>query len=96
VVGCARLAARAGPRPETSRSAGLVLEAGIWLVRSARGRGVGGAVLPLLVARAREHGAAVLVARTTPGNAAAQSALARLEGAWRGQEGDEVQVALDL
>jgi RimJ/RimL family protein N-acetyltransferase len=67
VVGAARLASVA---PGT-------LEAGVWLGRSVRGRGIGTALVPLLVAEARALGAAMLVAETTAGNAGALAALRR-------------------
>ena len=57
---------------------GDVLETGIWLARSFRGRGVGREALRLVKDRAASAGAAVLVADTTAGNV---SALALLKSA---------------
>lgn len=48
-----------------------VLETGIWLVREARGRGVGRRALGLLLDRAREAGATIVRADTTRDDAAA-------------------------
>jgi RimJ/RimL family protein N-acetyltransferase len=68
VVGAARLA-------EVDRPG--VLEAGLWLARSARGRGRAGEVLSLLLVEAASAGASVVVAETTAGNAAALAVLRR-------------------
>lgn len=54
------------------------LEVGMWLARSARGRGIGGLVLESMVLRAAALGAKTLVAVTTATNQAALSALARI------------------
>ncbi|NHC14887.1 GNAT family N-acetyltransferase [Motilibacter sp. E257] len=67
VCGAARLEPPPGP--------GATVEAGIWLGRSCRGRGVGGRALQLLAAQARGAGAVGLVAVTTAGNAGALGAL---------------------
>ncbi|MGD9482817.1 GNAT family N-acetyltransferase [Streptomyces sp. TRM70308] len=74
VVGAARLC------PASEEGDG-VLEAGLWLGRTARGAGVGGAALHRLLDRARALGGRWVLARTTSGNAAACRALNRLGGA---------------
>ncbi|WP_344629408.1 GNAT family N-acetyltransferase [Streptomyces glaucosporus] len=66
VVGAARLAP--GPEPDT-------VEAGLWLGRSHRGRGVGTSVFARLVDAAREGGADRLFARTSSANAATRRML---------------------
>ncbi|MTE19745.1 GNAT family N-acetyltransferase [Streptomyces sp. TRM43335] len=66
VAGAARLA----PRPEPD-----AVEAGLWLGRSHRGRGVGTRVLALLREEARRGGAARLFAGTGSANAAARRLL---------------------
>ncbi|GAA2428144.1 GNAT family N-acetyltransferase [Streptomyces macrosporus] len=66
VAGAARLVP--GPEPDT-------VEAGLWLGRSYRGRGVGTAVFARLVETARESGAARLFARTSTANAATRRML---------------------
>lgn len=54
-------------------------EVGIWLVRAARGRGVGSRALSLLLDVARRHPELRLVrADTSPGNRASQAMLRRL------------------
>lgn len=70
-------------------------ETGVWLVRSARGRGVGTAVLGLLVERAAAAGAERLVADTTPDNVAALAALRRHGAALR-EQADAVAAVVDL
>ena len=54
----------------------LVLETGIWLRRSLRGRGIGREALRLVTVQAAATGAAVLTADTATVNAAARSLLA--------------------
>lgn len=54
---------------------GAVLETGIWLARSFRGRGVGREALRLVKALAASGGAGALVAETTAGNVAALALL---------------------
>ena len=66
VVGAARLA-----RQDDGR-----FEVGVWLGRSARGRGVGTALIGLLLERARDLGGTV-VAETTASNAGALAILRR-------------------
>ncbi|WP_370971822.1 N-acetyltransferase family protein [Amycolatopsis sp. cg9] len=83
-VGAARLERR-----------GDAVEAGIWLSRDARGRGVGRRVAQLLLAEARRSGAAQFVASTTAGNGGARAVLAGL-GASLTIEGDEVAAVLPL
>ncbi|MCG3040101.1 GNAT family N-acetyltransferase [Streptomyces fenghuangensis] len=67
VAGAARLAP--APEPDT-------VEAGLWLGRSHRGRGVGTAVLALLRDEARAAGATRLLARTDAAGAASRRLLA--------------------
>lgn len=67
-VGVARLARVEAPN---------ALEAGLWLTREARGRGVGGEVLRLLLAEAAGAGASLLLAETTRDNIAALPAARR-------------------
>jgi RimJ/RimL family protein N-acetyltransferase len=68
VVGSARLALRGIPD---------VLETGMWLGRSHRGRGIGTAALGILLCEAAGAGARAVVADTTAHNAAALGALRR-------------------
>ncbi|GAA3929170.1 hypothetical protein GCM10023085_08180 [Actinomadura viridis] len=72
VVGAARLEHREPPGTPG------VLEAGVWLGRSARGLGIGTAVVRALLAETAASGAATMIAETTAGNAAAVAALRRL------------------
>ncbi|MEJ2869068.1 GNAT family N-acetyltransferase [Actinomycetospora sp. OC33-EN08] len=69
-------------------------ETGVWLARTARGRGVGSAVLGLLVERAAAHGADRLVADTTADNAAALAALRRHGAALQGDRAVSAVVEL--
>ncbi|KAF4405840.1 MULTISPECIES: GNAT family N-acetyltransferase [Streptomyces] len=69
VVGSARLARRGGAPGE--------LETGLWLGRSARGLGIGTAVLRAVLAEAARAGARAVVADTNSGNRAAIAALRR-------------------
>jgi RimJ/RimL family protein N-acetyltransferase len=55
-----------------------VLETGIWLTRSARGRGTGRRAIAAVLARARELGAREVRADTSPDNAPALCVLQRL------------------
>ncbi|MFJ9716961.1 GNAT family N-acetyltransferase [Streptomyces sp. NPDC101213] len=68
IVGSARLALRAGHD---------VLETGMWLGRSHRGRGIGTAALRLLLDEAARAGARAVVADTEAHNTAALGALRR-------------------
>ncbi|WP_206787144.1 GNAT family N-acetyltransferase [Amycolatopsis sp. MtRt-6] len=74
---------------------GDAVEAGIWLARDARGRGIGKQVTALLLAEARESGAARFVASTTADNHGARALLAET-GATLATEGDEVAAELRL
>ncbi|MBE1497689.1 RimJ/RimL family protein N-acetyltransferase [Amycolatopsis lexingtonensis] len=74
---------------------GDAVEAGIWLSRDVRGRGIGREVMKLLLAEARTTGAARMIGSTTAGNAGARSLLAGL-GAHLTTEGDEVRAELPL
>ncbi|MBN1092486.1 GNAT family N-acetyltransferase [Blastococcus sp. TML/M2B] len=70
-------------------------ETGIWLVRDARGRGVGTTAVRLLLERAREAGAATVRADTTTGNAGAV-ALLRALGFSTTVQGERVRAELTL
>ncbi|MEJ3745581.1 GNAT family N-acetyltransferase [Actinomycetes bacterium KLBMP 9797] len=59
------------------RSGADSVETGMWLGRSARGRGIGSAALRALVAEAAAAGARTVVAETTSDNHAALAALRR-------------------
>jgi RimJ/RimL family protein N-acetyltransferase len=72
-----------------------IVETGMWLARSVRGRGLGTAALAALIERARAAGAARVVADTTPANAPALAVLRRL-GATLRPDGDKVYAHLDL
>ncbi|MQY06575.1 GNAT family N-acetyltransferase [Actinomadura macrotermitis] len=52
-------------------------EAGVWIGRSHRGTGVGGAVLELLLAEARDEGFTSVYVSTEPQNAAVRALMAR-------------------
>jgi RimJ/RimL family protein N-acetyltransferase len=69
VVGAVRLKRMAEPD---------VLETGIWLTRSARGKGVARTAVADVLERARLHGARAVRADTSPENAAAIVVLQRL------------------
>ncbi|GLY43869.1 hypothetical protein Amsp01_098920 [Amycolatopsis sp. NBRC 101858] len=83
-VGAARLERR-----------GDAVEAGIWLRRDVRGRGIGTQVTALLLAEAQRSGAARFVASTTAGNHGARSLLGGI-GAALTADGDEVVADLPL
>jgi len=87
VVGAARLR----PLPEP---AGAV-EAGMWIGRSHRGAGVGGAALGRLLARARAEGFGVLFVSTQPENTAVHHLIAGL-GADLADDGATVTAWVDL
>ncbi len=87
VVGAARL------RP-LREPAGAV-EAGMWIGRSHRGAGVGGAALGQLLARARTDGFAVLFVSTKPENTAVHRLIAAL-GTDLTHDGDTVTAWVDL
>ncbi|MDX3189324.1 GNAT family N-acetyltransferase [Streptomyces sp. MN03-5084-2B] len=74
---------------------GDAVEAGIWLTRAARGRGIGKQVTALLLQEARAAGAARFVASTTPDNHSARALLSGT-GATLTTEGDEVAAELRL
>lgn len=63
------------------------LEAGLWLARSARGRGIGTAVLRALLGEAAKAGAVTVVAETTMTNAAAVGVLRRSGGMFSADQG---------
>lgn len=66
------------------------LEVGLWLARSVRGRGVGGAVLRAAARQAAALGARTLVAETTSDNVAALGALRRVGAQVAGPDPDGV------
>ena len=68
-----------------------VLETGIWIARSARGRGVGGRAMRLVREEARASGARCIRADTSPTNGAAQ-ALMRAIGFALSPEGADGRV----
>jgi RimJ/RimL family protein N-acetyltransferase len=74
---------------------GDAVEAGIWLSRVCRGRGIGTRVTALLLAEARSTGAARFLASTTAGNRGARALLVSA-GAALTTEGDEVTAELPL
>ncbi len=71
------------------------LEAGIWLVRDARGRGIGRSAMRLLLERAREAGATTVRAETVGGNPGAVSLLRAL-GFTATVDGERVRAELAL
>ncbi|WP_432093258.1 GNAT family N-acetyltransferase [Streptomyces sp. bgisy100] len=87
VVGAARL------RPVADTPA--TVEAGLWIGRSHRGQGVGGAVLDLLVHRARADGSSALIVHTTPDNTAVHRLVTRI-GIEPRRQGDAVTAHVDL
>lgn len=74
---------------------GDAVEAGIWLSRASRGRGIGTRVTALLLAEARTTGAARFLASTTAGNRGARALLVSA-GAALITDGDEVTAELPL
>jgi RimJ/RimL family protein N-acetyltransferase len=74
---------------------GDAVEAGIWLARTARGRGIGRQVTALLLEEARASGAERFIASTTAGNHGARALLSGT-GAALTSEGHEVTAALRL
>jgi RimJ/RimL family protein N-acetyltransferase len=63
------------------------LEAGLWLARSARGRGIGTAVLQALLEEAARAGAATVAAETTMTNTAAVNILRHSDGMFSADKG---------
>jgi RimJ/RimL family protein N-acetyltransferase len=82
-----------GAAPREPR--GDAVEAGLWLTRAARGRGIGKQVTLLLLAEARASGAAKFVASTTADNGGARSLLAAI-GADLTLDGTEVAAVVPL
>jgi RimJ/RimL family protein N-acetyltransferase len=70
-------------------------ETGLWLARSARGQGIGGRALALVLAEARAREATTLIADTTATNPAAVGILRR-NGASLRADGDTVYARFDL
>lgn len=89
-----RAAGAARLRPVPGKSA-VVVEAGVWLVRAVRGRGIGKRVTEVLLEAARDGGAARFVASTTVDNAAARRLMSG-QGADFDVRGREVEASLDL
>ncbi|MDJ0384063.1 GNAT family N-acetyltransferase [Streptomyces sp. G-G2] len=87
VVGAARLC----PMEEAKHA----VEAGVWIGRSHRGNGVGGAVLGHLLALGRADGFDSLFVSTKPDNTAVHRLLAA-RGVDLVREGDTVQAWVDL
>ncbi|MDR6416070.1 GNAT family N-acetyltransferase [Pseudarthrobacter sulfonivorans] len=71
-------------------------ETGIWLGRSFRARGVGGAALKLVLAEARVAGLRRIVAHTTAGNAGAQRLLTGAGAALTYDDGGAVSAVVVL
>jgi RimJ/RimL family protein N-acetyltransferase len=69
-------------------------ETGMWLARSARGKGIGSASLAQLLGEARRAGVRTVKADTTPGNRAAQAVLRRLGATL--EQTDKVYARLEL
>ena len=89
VVGMIRMSRSGGP---------ATVETGVWLGRSARGRGIGTAALRALAAEAAEAGAETIVANTTAAN---EPALRMLRGcgallAPHEESGDRVDAVLAI
>jgi RimJ/RimL family protein N-acetyltransferase len=74
---------------------GDAVEAGIWLSRAVRGRGIGRQVTALLLEEARASGAARFIASTTADNGGARSLLAEI-GADLTVDGTEVAAVVPL
>jgi RimJ/RimL family protein N-acetyltransferase len=87
VVGMVRMARRDEPH---------TMATGMWLGRSARGQGIAVAALRALLAEAGRVGARVVVAETTPGNAAAMGVLRGCGARLRQDNGAvRAEIALD-
>jgi [ribosomal protein S5]-alanine N-acetyltransferase len=86
LAGSVRLKREAGALP-------LSAETGIWLGRSFRSRGIGGAALDLVLAEARRAGLQRVTARTLAGNHSAQRLL-RAAGAALTHDGDGTVLAV--
>ncbi|WP_326569279.1 GNAT family N-acetyltransferase [Amycolatopsis rhabdoformis] len=87
-AGAARLQPVHGP-------SAVEVEAGVWLGRSVRGRGIGKRVTEVLLEAARDGGAARFIASTTVDNTAAHKLLTGT-GADLDVHGSEVDATLDL
>lgn len=72
------------------------LECGIWLAGSARGRGLSGAVLDLMIEHAATTEARRLIARTTAGNGPALAVLRRAGAAIESGPGLSVSAVIEL
>ena len=71
-------------------------ETGIWLGRSFRSRGIGGAALGLVLAEARRAGLKRVTARTLAGNSSAQRLLAAAGAALRHDADGTIVAVVDL
>ena len=89
-----RAAGAAWLRPVSGRTA-MEVEAGVWLGRSMRGRGIGKRVAEVLLDAARDGGAVRFVATTTVDNAAARRLLSST-GAELDVHGADVDARLEL
>ncbi|MFI5609300.1 GNAT family N-acetyltransferase [Amycolatopsis sp. NPDC051903] len=76
-------------------NAALAVEAGVWLCRSLRGRGIGKRVTEVLLEAARDGGAARFIASTTVANTAARRLLSGT-GADLDVRGEGVDASLEL
>ncbi|MEV0718973.1 GNAT family N-acetyltransferase [Asanoa sp. NPDC050611] len=79
----------------TLDESGREAETGMWLARTARGQGLGGAAFERLLDEAHRAGARTVKADTTPGNHAALAVLRRA-GAQLRAENDKVYARLEL
>jgi RimJ/RimL family protein N-acetyltransferase len=86
VVGMIRMARRDEPN---------TMEVGMWLGRSSRGKGIGGAALRLLLVEAANAGTRRVIAETTSQNTAALAALRRC-GAELHDQGTGVHAEIEL
>ena len=72
-----------------------MMETGMWLGQPHRGRGIGGTALQALLGKAGAVGAHTVIAKTTPGNAAALGVLRR-RGAVLTEERDTIRASIDV
>lgn len=88
IVGAGRLAPADSPGS---------MEAGVWLARSARGRGYGTQMLHLMTEEARALGATAIIAETTTANLAATGALRNIGAKlWEDPESGSVHATLRI
>ncbi|MFJ6026658.1 GNAT family N-acetyltransferase [Pseudarthrobacter sp. NPDC092424] len=96
VLCCGEVAGSVRLKRTEATGRGPAGEAGIWLGRSFRSRGVGGAALTLLLAEARKAGLAQVLARTLAGNLAAQQLLSGLGATLAGEDDGTVLATVGL